>query len=52
MRNNNETGQSLVEVALVAAAMCLGMISMLAVLNRFVEKIVTLAIFMISLPAP
>lgn len=52
MRNNYETGQSLVEVVFVAAAMCFSMISMLAVLNRFVEKIVTLAIFMISLPAP
>ena len=52
MRNNNETGQSLTEVVLIAAAMCFGMISMLTVLNRFVEKIVTLAILMISLPAP
>ena len=50
MRSNYETGQSLVEMVFVTTAICFGMISMLTAFNRFVEKIVTLAILMISLP--
>ncbi len=52
MRIDYENGQSLVEMVVVTTVICVGIISTLSSFNRLVEKIISSAILMISLPAP